>query len=826
MMRITFFSKIILVIVFFLFFTNVTANGVGEFRVSNYGSGTQTGNNFYRGYRFQVSQETVVTHLIGGGNAGNFIIGLYESTMNGAKVRPTNLLGFVTATGSTAEQVIQLASSVTLVPGQDYVLAQGRSSGSGSHYYVNNLNVQDLLDGSPRINFWEPTTNTSIRWNGGGDQNFIVNQDHLDFDGAMPRVGFLYLSDVNLPEVTTGSVAIDGTQVSIDGNLSSAGNGDTVVYVEIATTSDFSNGILYLSGNTGEDNFDFSTNFTPNGGALYYYRSVAINEAGRVNGSSASFRVYSLNYTAGANGQIQGPAEQLILPNGEGLAVTAVPTTAGYVFTSWSDGSLENPRIDTSVTQNRSVTASFEIPPTYTVEYSATTGGSILGELNQIVEPGSDSTTVTAVVDAGYYFAGWSDGVETLERTDVNIMSDINVVAQFGIVTQISNIETGSGEAQIDITWNTNSLNSSSVQYGLTTQMLQQTTEKNVDTRVQNHVVSLSNLAMCSRYYYRVISRDEYNTVNQSGVQTFLTNGCDILVLDGAGNEATIDEVEGGVVEFQNNQSFARLIIPHNYSNESASFQINKLVLENVDIPFDGVVIDDNIFNLVAKKDSNSELVTNFDNPVEFVLEYSNEAVQTYQVGSFAIRRFNVDTQEWDILDCDHNINTKTITCSLSSFSVYGLFGLSKQQQQSNVGGSRVVSTTLSRRLQNLALMNNNQNLTLINNQSDSFPAENEISYNSVNSQKECSSHGIFGLVNQNSLVRRGVRGENALGVQKAVNQLNVLSENLTLDSWVGSKTVEGIQKVQDFLNIEVDGLWGRQTQEAYRSWIESYCKN
>jgi len=67
---------------------------------------------------------------------------------------------------------------------------------------------------------------------------------------------------------------------------------------------------------------------------------------------------FILTYTAGANGSITGVSPQTISSGNNGSAVTAVGA-AGYSFSHWSDGSTANPRTDTNVTGNISVTANF-----------------------------------------------------------------------------------------------------------------------------------------------------------------------------------------------------------------------------------------------------------------------------------------------------------------------------------------------------------------------------------------------------------------------------------------------------------------------------------
>jgi len=69
---------------------------------------------------------------------------------------------------------------------------------------------------------------------------------------------------------------------------------------------------------------------------------------------------YTLTYTAGSHGSLTGTTTQNVCRNSNGTAVTAVPDT-GYAFANWSDSSTSNPRTDTSVTANISVTANFSL---------------------------------------------------------------------------------------------------------------------------------------------------------------------------------------------------------------------------------------------------------------------------------------------------------------------------------------------------------------------------------------------------------------------------------------------------------------------------------
>ena len=150
---------------------------------------------------------------------------------------------------------------------------------------------------------------------------------------------------------------------------------------------------------------------------------------------TANFAIntYTLTYTAGTNGTLSGTSPQTVNYNASGTAVTAVPGT-GYHFVNWSDSSVANPRTDSGVTNNITVTANFAIN-TYTLTYSAVTNGTISGTSPQTVNYGASGTAVTAVPSTGYSFTNWSDGSVANPRTDTGVTNDITVAASFIINT-------------------------------------------------------------------------------------------------------------------------------------------------------------------------------------------------------------------------------------------------------------------------------------------------------------------------------------------------------------------------------------------------------
>lgn len=142
-------------------------------------------------------------------------------------------------------------------------------------------------------------------------------------------------------------------------------------------------------------------------------------------------KVWNLNYTAGEHGALEGITDQIVDEGADGAPVTAVPDY-GYHFSTWDDGITDNPRVDLNVTGDIAAVALFDINQ-YTLTYSAGPNGAISGDTPQVVEHGSDGTTVEAVPDYGYHFAQWSDGVTDNPRIDLAVIGNLDVTAEFEI---------------------------------------------------------------------------------------------------------------------------------------------------------------------------------------------------------------------------------------------------------------------------------------------------------------------------------------------------------------------------------------------------------
>ena len=188
-------------------------------------------------------------------------------------------------------------------------------------------------------------------------------------------------------------------------------------YSEANTASDINTNISSFPLGSGE--FLFKTYLHSDGTQMVQLDSIDLTYA----------NTKTLIYTAGAHGSITGDSPQTVNYGSDGTAVTAVPDT-GYYFVSWDDDSTDNPRTDTGVTSDISVTANFAIN-TYTLTYTAGANGSISGTNPQTVDYGADGSAVMAVADSGYEFSSWSDSSTQNPKTDTGVTANVSVMAIF-----------------------------------------------------------------------------------------------------------------------------------------------------------------------------------------------------------------------------------------------------------------------------------------------------------------------------------------------------------------------------------------------------------
>lgn len=339
-----------------------------------------------------------------------------------------------------------------------------------------------------------------------------------------------------------------------------------------------------------------------------------------------------------------------------------------------------------------------------------------------ITVTGGSSTTTTGSgsyslsgLTAGTYIVTVTvpSGYNTTTTNPVNVPISANTTTNFGIAPiptntptptptntptptpntgapVISNIAENPISTSAVISWTTDTLSSSLIDYGLVPAYGFQTTETNTSPRVTNHSITISNLKSCSRYFYRIHSTDGSNNQGTSNRKSFTTIGCATSHVTG-GNESSFGHTLGGSVQLTNGNAIASLSIPANFSTRNADFQINTLDTSTLaSPPFGKGLIDQNAYDLIAVSDDNTQL-TNFLSPVTFTVHYGSDIKNTFIENTLDVYLYS--NGSWSAIGCTLDTSAETLTCTLPHFSIYGVFG---EPISSNNATQNVSSSSLS----------------------------------------------------------------------------------------------------------------------------------
>jgi uncharacterized repeat protein (TIGR02543 family) len=117
-----------------------------------------------------------------------------------------------------------------------------------------------------------------------------------------------------------------------------------------------------------------------------------------------AIKTYTLTYSAGVGGTIDGASPQVVNHGSNGTQVTAVPDN-GYSFVKWSDNVMTAARTDTGVTANITVEAEFSAN-TYTVTFDAN-GGDAPSQSSKEVTYNAAYGALATTQRTGYTLVGW-----------------------------------------------------------------------------------------------------------------------------------------------------------------------------------------------------------------------------------------------------------------------------------------------------------------------------------------------------------------------------------------------------------------------------------
>lgn len=430
----------------------------------------------------------------------------------------------------------------------------------------------------------------------------------------------------------------------------------TSYIVLISTVSNFSSTVVNQSGITDTSYIHGSA---LNENTQYYWRVQAVNQFGSSLSSTRTFTTGVSN--AAPNTPTNVTSSTLI---GGNILDPFVDVKLNATLTDPDDDEQLRYRIQIATDASfNSLVIDYRSPfgaeGNVTYSYGESGGTYLVGTSATVLEPDDYYLRIRAEDDA----AG-SSAWYTASGIAFTIPIDLTPPV-------ISSVALTPNNASVIITWLTNENASSQIEYGLIPTYGSQTSEINTITRTKNHSVTITDLKPCARYFFITKSRDANNNVGQSTPQQFATSGCTVSSII-TGSENTIP-TPGGGLGLTNGTSTTELIIPTGFYSESVKIQINQLDAEDTpEPPANTSLAGDNFFDLIAVSDS-GDIVDTFDEAVTFVITYGEDLEDIFIEATLNVYKYTGD--EWVLQNCVLDTTANTLTCTLSGFSVYALFG-------------------------------------------------------------------------------------------------------------------------------------------------------
>lgn len=141
---------------------------------------------------------------------------------------------------------------------------------------------------------------------------------------------------------------------------------------------------------------------------------------------SIPLQLAAVDYTVSVTTNTCSESQTYTIPEGEQMVLQAHPM-AGYVFSQWSDGNTDNPRIVT-IDSDITFTAEFVATPISTTYDVTVYADGCAPKVIPVAE--GEQILLNAHAKSGYAFSQWSDGNTDNPRVAI-INADATFVAQF-----------------------------------------------------------------------------------------------------------------------------------------------------------------------------------------------------------------------------------------------------------------------------------------------------------------------------------------------------------------------------------------------------------
>jgi hypothetical protein len=257
----------------------------------------------------------------------------------------------------------------------------------------------------------------------------------------------------------------------------------------------------------------------------------------------------------------------------------------------------------------------------------------------------------------------------------------------------ITNLLASSGtDTTENITWTTDKLSSTQVQYGPTVSYGTTSALSDTSPRATSHSVDLSGLVACTLYHYKVTSTDATGNSASSADSSFITSGCAGTAVVTAHADAVVPQSAGGNVSLSDSGKTVSLAVPANFAGVDADFQIKKIdastALGTIGTP-PGLSTIGSVYDIKAMQDATTA-ITSFNGEVAVTMTYTDEDLAAFQESTLVIYRWD-DGPGWRKLNnCVTDTSAHTVTCYTPGFSTFGLFGEHTAAAAPTVGTTKV----------------------------------------------------------------------------------------------------------------------------------------
>lgn len=389
----------------------------------------------------------------------------------------------------------------------------------------------------------------------------------------------------------------------------------------------------------------------------------------------------------------------------EAIVLDSTAPTITSVSSDKANGTYgEGEVIDIDVTFSEAVTSTGNITVTLetgTVDRTCTftVTNSTTGTCNYTVQGGDVSADLTVSSISGTIADQASNAMASFTIAN-NLAANKALVIDTSGPT-LSSISSSPSSTTSTITWTTDELSSSIVDYGLTNSYGTSTVETDTSPRVTSHEVALSDLVACTTYNYRVKSNDATSNLTTGSNNTFTTTGCTGSATVVEETQEVIPTATGGTKSLHSSGKGIALDIPAGSTNTDAIFQIKSLdateVFGATGTPTGVVRAGSYAFDLKALTGVDTA-VTSFLEPIELVFTYSDADVVGITESSLVVYRW--DGATWNALtDCVVDTTLNTITCTTTNFSIFSLFGPSAPTVAASSASGGAVSVAFLQQL-------------------------------------------------------------------------------------------------------------------------------